>query len=463
MVARLRLGLGDYREADALLEQQTSLLDDLPDAPASLRLEAATLRGNVHRQLGDVAACTARMKPQEALAVKEEQRLPSQAAAFYSQLGRCHRELEELDAANRLFLRALQLRRARDDNAGVAETMLDLATIEADSGNPRKAIRVLEDALEQLRRSGGERHPLAIDIQRSLCSLERAVDDLLAAGRHCRASLELAQALRGRNHRATVDANRQLAAIYVDMGRFAEAESIFLEAFAWMRTRLDPKHPDMARAYNSLAIVAWERGEIEQALRYQRQAVAGWRDNGNAGLLSGGLFNMALILHSDGRDREALPLLQESGALRVKQYGAEHSLVGDNDRLRGEVLQALGRNDEARKALESAVRLTEQGFGKAHSHTRRAEISLARFRARNGASEAAAQLQAFGQAKADDTEQRKATWLARAYHAQLLCKQESREARIQLEGVLAEMQLAFPEGGSIAREIQRIRDACGRE
>jgi len=41
----------------------------------------------------------------------------------------------------------------------------------------------------------------------------------------------------------------------------------------------------------------------------------------------------------------------------------------------------LGAAEAARAALEKAVRLTRAGFGPRHSHTRRAEISLARLQA----------------------------------------------------------------------------------
>ncbi|MFT4179790.1 MAG: protein kinase [Thermomonas sp.] len=462
VVARLRLGLGDYREANELLDRQAVLLDNLPEAPPSLRLEAAVLRGSVHREMGKASDCVARMKPMQATAQREENRLPEQVSAFYAQLGRCLRETEQVREANALFNRALQLRRARDDAAGVAEILSDLSLLEANQGRPAEAIRILEDALAQLRHSAGERHPLAIKMLRSLCALQRTADALEQATRSCKASLALAREVHGHNHRATLDANRQLAALYVDQGRFGEAETIFLEAYAWMRTRLDRNHPDMALIHNSLGIVAWERGDTERALRHQQQAVAAWRMSGQDGLLAGGLFNLAMILHSAGRDREALPLLEEARNLRARRFGANHELVGDTDRLLGEVLDALGDTEPAGTALRKAVRLTRAGFGANHSHTRRAEISLARFRARHGDADAIPLLDAYGQAQGDDMELRKAAWLARAYAAELQCRSQPKLARASLDAVLAQMQLTMPEGGTLPREVQAIRHGCGK-
>ena len=118
--------------------------------------------------------------------------------------------------------------------------------------------------------------------------------------------------------------------------------------------RLDANHPDMARAYNSLAIVAWERGKTERALQFEQKAVAAWRRSGNPGDISNGLYNLAMILHDAGRDSEAQEPILESIQLRARQFGVNHGLVGDGERLRGEILAALGDRAAARSAVAPA-------------------------------------------------------------------------------------------------------------
>ena len=460
VVARLRLGLGDYREADALLDQQLRLLQALPDAPASLRLEAATLRGNVRRQMNDAKGCLVQMQALDATAIREQEQLPAQAAAYFSQLARCHRDLGQRNLASQLLNRALELRRDQHDDVGVAENLLDIASLKADDGDPKQAIRILRDAIAQLQEKVGDRHPMAIEMLRNLCSLERGTDEIVAAERDCRRSLALAQELHGKEYRATIDARRQLAALYVDMGRFSEAETEFLDTYKWMRTRLDPNHPDLARTYNSLAIVAWERGDLGQATTYQERAVVAWRADGNDSLIAAGLFNLAMILHSGGNHAEALPLIREARQLRAGRFGDGHELVGDSDRLLGEILAALGQTEPAHAALRNAVQLTRAGFGESHSHTRRAEISLARFEAAGGDRAAYDRLRALGKPAHGDIEQNKTSWLARAYASQLACVRQPAPALADLDTVLAQMQLALPEGGAIPREIEQIRAGC---
>ncbi|MGV8922974.1 MAG: protein kinase domain-containing protein [Thermomonas sp.] len=460
VVARLRLSLGDYREADALLDQQMHLLRELPNAPASLRLEAATLRGNTRWQMSDAKGCLTQMQPLNDLAVREQEQLPAQAAAFFSQRARCHRDLGERNLASQLLNRSLDLRRDHHDDVGVAESLLDISSLRADDGDPKQAIRILRDALVQLQQKVGDRHPLAIDMLRSLCSLERSNDEIVAAERDCRSSLQLARELHGKEYRATVDARRQLAALYVDLGRFSEAETEFLDTYKWMRTRLDPNHPDLARTYNSLAIVAWERGDLGQATMYQERAVAAWRTGGNESLIAAGLFNLAMILHSAGEDKKALPLIRESRLLRAERFGSRHELVGDTDRLLGEVLAALGQTEPAHAALLNAVQVTRSGYGQTHSHTRRAEISLSRFEASGGDPAAFQRLRVLGKLDHGDIEQRKTSWLAHAYAAQLDCTTQPIQALAELDTVLAQMQLALPEGGAIPRELEQIRAGC---
>ncbi|WP_240125461.1 serine/threonine-protein kinase [Thermomonas alba] len=459
VVARLRLELGDYREADALLQRQAHLLAGLPEAPASLRLESATLRGSARQQLGDPAGCVRQMQPQEALAAQEQQRLPLPAAEFFGQLGRCQHALGEDAAAQRLFARALELRRHEGDDAGVAATTLDQALLQADAGHQAQALHTLRQGLAHLQKVAGPQHPQAIEMLRTVCAIERGLDDLDSAVHDCRAALRLAQALHGDDHRASVDAKRQLAALYLDLGRLSEAETLFLETTAWLRARLDPDHPDLARAYNSLAIAAWERDDVQRALALQQHAVTGWRKSGNPALLASGLFNQALILHSAGRDDEALAPARE--ALRLRQAGAQQALVGDSQRLLGEILWARGERDAALVALQAAVRATRAGFGPGHSHTRRAEIALARAQAQQGAPEAVLRLRRLAQAHSDSLEQRKATWLARAYAAALDCAQQPRQARLGLDATLTDMQLALPEGGALPREVEQLRTRCG--
>ena len=217
VIARLRLGLGDYREALALLNRQAAIVDALgDDASAGLRLASATDRGRAQRLLGQESDCIAVMRSLQAFAQREQQQLPAQAAEFYSQLGRCQRGIGAPAAARPLFERALTLRRdPLNDAVGVAENLADLAGLDRDAGDNQKALLGYRTALAQLQANAGDRHPLAILLLRNVCALEWSTRDAMSAKRDCGNALALSLALHGKRHPETIAVHRQLAAIDV--------------------------------------------------------------------------------------------------------------------------------------------------------------------------------------------------------------------------------------------------------
>ncbi|WP_147652935.1 protein kinase domain-containing protein [Vulcaniibacterium gelatinicum] len=462
VAARLRLGLGDYEEALALLQRQAAILDNVEDAPPSLRLEAATLRGQAQRQLGMNVECIRTMQPWLDQARRQQAQLPTQAAEFYSQLGRCHRANGEPQAARLLLERSLALRRDQlHDAAGTVENLVDLAALHADAGDAPAAMRGLEDALRRLQRDVGTRHPLAVSIHRSLAALQRERGHVALAEAAYRQALALARELHGERHPITLSVRRQLAAVYVDQGRLDEAARELRATHELLVERLGEDHVEVGGSYNSLGIVAWERGNLTEAERLLSLAVANWRQPAGQSRLAGGLFNLALVQHEAGRDLAALAALREARTLRERQHGAKHPLVGDTDRLLGEVLLALGRHDEALEHLRRARTLTMAGYGADHPQARRAVLALARAQAQAGDVRALAQLDTLAALSGHDSEARRLQWRARAYRAELRCDgAQPAQGRAELDALLRELQDQMPEGGALVREAATIRARC---
>src|SRR5690606_4692084 len=153
-------------------------------------LQAATDFGRALRMTGRHEACITQMSPLRDLATRQDRRLPLLATEFYSQLGRCHRNSNQPEAARLLFLRSLALRRdpLRND-AGVVENLADLASLHSDAGDSVRAMDETRAALSLLRSSVGQRHPLGIELLRTLCSLQREQNDIRSAERDCAQAL----------------------------------------------------------------------------------------------------------------------------------------------------------------------------------------------------------------------------------------------------------------------------------
>jgi serine/threonine-protein kinase len=461
LLARLRLGLGDYAEAAGLLRRQAAIVDNARDIPDSLQLESLTLRGQLLALQDNAEQCIALMQPFLDLARSEQAQLPPQSSQFYSQLGRCRRAVGERQGARQMYERSLAMRReAPSDDVGIVENLIDLAALQGDAGDTAAAMRGYDDAMRHLQAHVSARHPLAADILRQRCALLRAQGRAGAAETQCQAALDLALQLHGSDSRAGIDARRQLAALHVDQGRYAQAQREFTAAQAWLVSRLGPGHPDVARNYNSLGVTAWERGDFDAALPALAHAVAIWRRGTNKALLAAGLFNQALVLHDAGFDADAMPLLAESRRLRVELFGAQHELIGDTDRMIGTVAAAMGDTARAQRALQSAVALTRIGYGADHSHTLRAELAQARVLAASGNAAAARRMAEIAELPAGDSERNKTRWLARAYLAETRCGGDPGLAHAELDALAQEMQAALAEGGAVLREVRAIRETC---
>ncbi|MCL1635082.1 serine/threonine-protein kinase [Luteimonas sp. SX5] len=463
VIARIHISLGNYKQALAVLQRQATMIAALPEAPSGLRLQAATQTGRAQRLLGESRDCIATMQPMLDDARREQVQLASQVSDFYSQLGRCRRAIGEGRTARALFERSMALRGdPLGDDVGVVENMADLAALHSDVGQSREALQAFRDALAQLRAAGGEKHPLAVDILRSIGVLQRELGDPDAAEKTFAEAIALATQQLGMQHPSTLSVRRQLAGVYLDRGRLADAEREFRTVQRLLVARLGPDHPDVAGTWSSIGVVLWERDRVPAALDALRQAIRIWRQPGGAGLLPGGLFNYAMVLHADGSDAEALQALEEARRMRVSQFGAQHSLVGDTDRLIGECLAALGRDVEARLRLNQAVNLLHSGEDRNSVRTLRAELALARLQTRIGElPDAIPQFERIEALTNPSTEYRKLRWRARAYAAEAKCRNnDAVGGRGALDALLQELATALPEGGALPRETAAIRAAC---
>ncbi len=463
VIARLRLGLGDYPHALLLLDRQHALLAMVDAVPPGLQLEASTQRGNALNLLDRPAECLQAMAPSEALVSRVRSLLPAQESEFLSQYGRCLRLAGDRRAALQFYERALTIRRAAGDQAGVAETLYELALIDNDLGHPDKALAGYDSAMAHLHQYVGKQNALAVSLQASRGRLFRARGDTDAAQATFREALAMAREIHGDTHPVTLGVRRQLVALQVDLENYRAADRQITPLLEEAQKVLGPNHRETALALNTRGVIAWELGRTDAALADIERTVRIRR--GRAGLLNldGGLFVYGMVLHDVGRDAEALQALQESRDLRAARYGASHPLVGESDRMIGEVLAAQGNLEAATLYFDRAVKLTQVGYGPEHPRTLFAELSMARQRARLGQGATALKtLDALAVVAGQGSEIPKLHWSARAYAADVRCRQGQRaRGSSELDRLLSELRRARPDGGVITRQVVALRARCG--
>ena len=463
VIARLRIGLGDYQEALQLLERQDTLLTQLGSVPPALKLEAVTERGRALYLLDRARDCLATMAPAEAGLSRLASQMPQQEADFLSQYGRCRRVIGERQAAQQLYGRSLALRRALKDQTGIAENLYDLALVDKDLGRSDQALAGYDRALAHLHKYVGTRNALAATVQDSRGRLFRARGDTATAQVTFQNALGIAEEIHGEQHPVTLGIRRQLVALQVDLENYAKAEQQIVPLLELTQKSLGPTHRETGLAWNTRGVIAWQRGRINEAVTDVGRAVRIWRGPNGSQDLPGGLFVYGMVLHAAGREDEALKALGESRALRAAQYGASHALIGDTDRMIGEVLASQGKSAEATAHFDRAMKLTRVGYGAENPNTLIAELSMARQLARIGQADAALkQLDALALHPGTGSEIPKLHWLARAYAGEARCRIGQREtARRELDALIEELRVARPDGGVITREARAIRAACG--
>lgn len=465
LVARLRTGLGDYPQALALLERQRALIARSGNVPESLQIEANALRGDVLRRVGNARGCVAGMLPLERLVARREARLPSQAAEFYSQLGRCRRTLGQTAAARELFGRALALRQGVDaPGSAVAEieSRLDLAALQVDQGESDAALRTYRTARERLDAEVGPRHPLQVDIGRQMATVERRLGHPGRAERELVGTLAVAQDVHGPQHPITLQIRRELADVLIDQSRFRDAALPLRTRHAELAARLAPGSPELRDSHVALAAVEWQLGRLEAALSSLQAALAIDRRAGDAERTAQTLQAQAQVLHEAGRDTEARPPLEEARALLAARHGAADPRVADVDRLLGEVDAALG-DPRARPTLERALHFLREGYGMKDARTRQAQLALARLQAMQGDPVALALLDVIAASAKGSPRPQPLAWRAAGYADAIRCAGRPRSASARHLGrLLAAVRVAQPDGSSTVRELERLQAQCRR-
>ncbi|HEX5693439.1 MAG TPA: protein kinase, partial [Arenimonas sp.] len=259
LVARLRQGLGDDRQALELLDRQSQVLTALSgEAPARLGIESAALRGRSLRALGQPEVCVRTLKPWLPVSQLQAPRHPRAVSEFLSQLGRCHRSLGGLDVARDLFGQALALRSGLAESKPLqAESQADLAGLLADEARYEEAITAVRAALGLLRESVGDRNALGVEIWRDLGGLYRAIGDRMESEASYRQALEIALNRFGPNHPASTAVQRPLGRVLIEAGKLEEAERLLRLAHDRLLARFGPEHPEVAASWHQLGRLAW--------------------------------------------------------------------------------------------------------------------------------------------------------------------------------------------------------------
>jgi tetratricopeptide (TPR) repeat protein len=192
---------------------------------------------------------------------------------------------------------------------------------------------------------------------------------------------EPADGVKARRNRAL--AWCQLAALYINQGRFDEAEFLCRDVLAVVDDDPAARPEHMAVALHNLALALAGRGNYAEAERLSREAIARIPRQVERGTISACIVLSCLadLCCRRGRPDEAEPLARRAVASFEKTvFGRNHPHLARFLNILAEVVREQGNLEEAESVCLRSQALLETSFGPEHPRLDSCLVTLARIR-----------------------------------------------------------------------------------
>jgi tetratricopeptide (TPR) repeat protein len=183
-----------------------------------------------------------------------------------------------------------------------------------------------------------------------------------------RRALELAEQSYGREHPKVAIRLNNLAQLLKATNRLGGAEPLMRRALAIDEQSYGSEHPLVAIRLNNLAGLLYATNRLGEAEPLMLQALAideqtYGREYPNVAVR---VNNLAQLLQDTNRLGEAEPLMRRALAIDEQSFGPEHPLVGIRLNNLAQLLQDTNRLDEAEPLMRRALAIDEQSYGPEH-------------------------------------------------------------------------------------------------
>ena len=168
------------------------------------------------------------------------------------------------------------------------------------------------------------------------------------AEQHLTAALKQAEKFGEQDARLATNLNN-LATLYINQGKYAEAEPLFGRALAVWEKALGPEHPQVATGLNNLGALYMSQGKYAEAEPLLRRALAIMEkalgpEHLNVALV---LISLATLYVNQSKYAEAEPLFQRALPILEKALGLEHPQVATSLNNLAGLYDAQGKYTEA--------------------------------------------------------------------------------------------------------------------
>ena len=161
-----------------------------------------------------------------------------------------------------------------------------------------------------------------------------------------------------------------LAALYQRQFRYAEAEPLFRRALALREKALPPGHPDVGQSLNNLATLYERQDRHADSEPLFKRALAIYQKTPGADPAVATLLNnLGQVLKAEGRYADAEPAIRQSLAIREKVLGRDHVDVARSLNNLADLYQRQDRFAEAEAIYQRALSVRERTVGPDHPDT----------------------------------------------------------------------------------------------
>ena len=262
---------------------------------------------------------------------------PADHAAILESLVSAYESQGNYDEAERMALRAVEIRRREGEPAGTAGAALSLGSILHRRTDLDAAEQLYREALQLLRANSLDDSPLmphALHQLGSLLAHRGEIDDALKLHEE---GLAARRALLGDEHLDLIESYYNLGSVEADLGRYGDAKQHLEHALAITRKLTPAGNADAPYMINALATVHVELGEYVPAEARFQEALDQLRqhyepDHPNIGLVSA---NLGLMQEKTGKSIAAKTTLQSA-------FDIMHESLPDHPKMPS-VRIALGR------------------------------------------------------------------------------------------------------------------------
>ena len=305
---------------------------------------------------------------------------PEQLAHQLEALGLAYRSLGDLEGARGLLDESLRLRRTvygRGDHPLVARGLNNLAAVVWAQGDSRRAEWLYRLALGMKRRLGQGAADLA-RVEGNLAAILLDRGALAEAETRYRRLLEVRRQDPEPSPAELATSLRNLGTVLYLQSRFAEAEALLREALTLRREVFGDDSTRTAAVWSSLGRVLHQRGDWDEAEGALRRAleIRSLRLADDHPHVALSRKDLASLYFDRGEPERAEPLWQRAMTVLRAAKPADAWELADADSQQGARLLAAGRTEEAAPRLERSHALLLRHLGPESLYTREAAERL---------------------------------------------------------------------------------------